>query len=102
MALLDNYADIFGKVDLMTGTELRAYWFRLINGERIFEGRAVDFFCLGGGCDEFLAAGDEIAQCRGGDDGLYSPRCERYWEVSEWLRGLICADLIARRTVGDE
>ena len=102
MSLHDDYDDCFEAVEKMTGTELRQYWFRHINDERIFETRAVSKFCYGGGCSEFQCGGDDLVHCRAGDDGLTSPSCERYWEVSDLLRAMICADLIVRRALGDE
>lgn len=102
MSLHDVYDDCFEAVEKMTGTELRQYCFHHVNDERIFETRATDKFCYGGGCAEFQYGGDDLTHCRAGDDLLYSPTCERYWEVSELLRGMILADMIVRRAIGDE
>lgn len=102
MSTYDVYGHAFAIVDKMTGAQLRAYPFAYVKDERIFETIAVDKFCYGGGCSEFQNGEDDLAECRAGGDGLYSTHCERYWEVTEMLRGLVLADMIAREAVGDE
>ena len=99
MTNFEDYKNIYDCVDKMTGQQLRGYWYRFIKDDLIFDEYIPNILCYAGGCSVTPHSGDEIGDCRAGDDGLVSTTCERYWEVSDILKTLVFADMIVREAV---